>query len=56
MKWMLENDPERLELYFVVDEEVFGDTIERELKPNGGQIAVTEENKKEYIEYVPSCM
>ena len=50
LKWILENDPECLDLYFAVDEEVFGETKERELKKDGGDIAVTEDNKREYIE------
>ena len=39
-----------LDLTFSVDEEVLGQMTERELKPNGRNIAVTEKNKKEYIE------
>ena len=39
-----------LDLTFSVDEEVLGQMTERELKPNGKNIAVTEKNKKEYIE------
>ncbi len=108
LKWILENDPECLDLYFSVDEEAFGEvsglfenmfslhsnscarlmqlssarslvtqlcskqheqfefrsavttprptinfplqTKERELKPGGKDIAVTNENKKEYME------
>ena len=52
LNWILENDPECLDLYFSVDEEVFGETKERNLKEGGGEIAVTNDNKKEYIEYV----
>jgi E3 ubiquitin-protein ligase HECW2 len=39
-----------LDLTFSVDEEVLGQMTERELKPNGKNIPVTEKNKKEYIE------
>jgi len=52
LKWILENDPECLELTFAVDEEVFGQTQERELKPGGAQIPICEANKKEYIDMV----
>jgi E3 ubiquitin-protein ligase NEDD4 len=36
-------------LLFSVDEENFGATLSRELKPNGGKISVTNANKDEYI-------
>ncbi|ELT89361.1 hypothetical protein CAPTEDRAFT_220633 [Capitella teleta] len=52
LKWILENDPECLDLYFSVDEEVFGQTQERELKPGGKDIPVCEDNKREYIDMV----
>lgn len=47
--WIKENDPAELELTFCVDEDQFGQTSQRELKTNGGQINVTDENKTEYI-------
>lgn len=47
--WIKENDPSELGLTFQVDEENFGATISRELKPNGGKISVTDANKDEYI-------
>jgi E3 ubiquitin-protein ligase NEDD4 len=34
---------------FLVDEENFGATLSRELKPSGGKISVTNANKDEYI-------
>jgi hypothetical protein len=52
LMWIMENDPECLELTFSIDEEVFGMTSERELKPNGKQIPVTNSNKREYVELV----
>ncbi|CAH1797217.1 unnamed protein product [Owenia fusiformis] len=52
LMWIMENDPEVLDLTFSVDEEVFGETVTRDLKPGGEEIAVTEENKKEYIDLV----
>ncbi|VDI22521.1 E3 ubiquitin-protein ligase HECW2 [Mytilus galloprovincialis] len=50
--WIKENDITELDmdLTFSVNEEVFGQVTERELKPNGKTLAVTERNKKEYIE------
>lgn len=47
--WIKENDPSELMLTFSVDEETFGHTSQRELKPNGADIEVTNENKDEYI-------
>ncbi|CAF1201359.1 unnamed protein product [Rotaria magnacalcarata] len=52
LKYILENDPTDLDLYFVVSEEVLGDLREHELKPGGQHIQVTDENKQEYIEMV----
>jgi E3 ubiquitin-protein ligase NEDD4 len=48
------DDPETsledaLGLNFVVQEERFGEKLEYELKPNGHNIMVTEENSQEYI-------
>ena len=50
LKWILDNDPQDLDLYFTVDEELFGQMKVTELKPGGGDIRVTNENKKEYIQ------
>ena len=47
--WIKENDPLELDLNFAVDEESFGKTFQIELKPNGTNIPVTNENKHEYI-------
>ncbi|KZC11019.1 E3 ubiquitin-protein ligase Nedd-4 [Dufourea novaeangliae] len=47
--WIKENDPSELELTFCVDEESFGHTSQRELKPDGANIPLTDENKDEYI-------
>lgn len=49
--WIKENDPSELDLNFAVDEESFGKTIQRELKPNGTNVPVTNDNKHEYIKY-----
>lgn len=48
--WIKENDPSELELTFSIDEDSLGITSQRELKPGGANIAVTNENKDEYIE------
>ncbi|PIK44806.1 putative E3 ubiquitin-protein ligase HECW2-like [Apostichopus japonicus] len=51
LSWMRDNDITGvLDLLFTADEEVFGQIMERELKPNGKNIPVTEKNKKEYIQ------
>ncbi|XP_054006038.1 E3 ubiquitin-protein ligase Nedd-4 isoform X2 [Hylaeus anthracinus] len=47
--WIKENDPSELELTFCVDEESFGHTSQRELKPDGANIPLTDVNKDEYI-------
>ncbi|KIJ62633.1 hypothetical protein HYDPIDRAFT_176429 [Hydnomerulius pinastri MD-312] len=51
--WMLKNDiTDVLDETFSVTEDRFGEIIEVELRPGGANIAVTEENKKEYVEAV----
>lgn len=40
-----------LEMYFSVDKEILGEIKSHDLKPNGGNILVTEENKEEYIRW-----
>ncbi|KAL0966122.1 hypothetical protein UPYG_G00291180 [Umbra pygmaea] len=51
LQWMKDNDiTDVLDLTFTVNEEVFGQVTERELKSGGSNINVTEKNKKEYIE------
>uniref|UniRef100_A0A8D0HIX6 E3 ubiquitin-protein ligase NEDD4-like n=1 Tax=Sphenodon punctatus TaxID=8508 RepID=A0A8D0HIX6_SPHPU len=52
LKWILENDPTELDLMFCIDEENFGQTYQVDLKPNGSDIMVTNENKREYIDLV----
>uniref|UniRef100_A0A672Z962 E3 ubiquitin-protein ligase n=1 Tax=Sphaeramia orbicularis TaxID=375764 RepID=A0A672Z962_9TELE len=52
LMWILENDPTDLDLRFTIDEELFGQTHQHELKPGGTEIVVTNENKKEYIHLV----
>lgn len=43
-----------LEMFFSVDKEILGEVTTHELKADGGNIQVTEENKEEYIRY--SCI
>ncbi|XP_054277378.1 E3 ubiquitin-protein ligase Nedd-4-like isoform X2 [Macrosteles quadrilineatus] len=50
--WIKENNPTELELTFAVDEDSLGHTSQRELKPNGANIPINEENKDEYIKLV----
>ncbi|KAJ2721794.1 hypothetical protein GGI07_003728 [Coemansia sp. Benny D115] len=50
LKWTLENDITDMDFTFSVDDERFGQHIEVELKPGGKDIAVTEENKAEFVQ------
>jgi len=52
LQWVKDSDISELDLdlTFSVVEEVAGKVIEKELKPNGKNIAVTEKNKRDYIE------
>lgn len=52
LQWVKDSDISDLDLdlTFSVVEEVAGKVIEKELKPNGKAVAVTEKNKREYIE------
>ncbi|KAJ7632408.1 hypothetical protein FB45DRAFT_912361 [Roridomyces roridus] len=53
MMWMLENDiTDIIDETFTTTEERFGELVTIELKPGGGNVPVTEENKKEYVEHV----
>ncbi|XP_073671886.1 E3 ubiquitin-protein ligase NEDD4 isoform X2 [Paramisgurnus dabryanus] len=52
LKWILENDPADLDLRFTIDEELFGQTHQHELKPGGAEIVINNINKKEYIHLV----
>ncbi|KAI5965231.1 hulA [Candida pseudojiufengensis] len=53
LKWILDNDiTDILDLTFSTEEEIFGDRVEVDLKPNGKEIEVTEENKHEYVELI----
>ncbi|XP_015220115.1 itchy E3 ubiquitin protein ligase a [Lepisosteus oculatus] len=52
--WIKENNIEEcgLEMYFSVDKEILGEVTTHELKPDGSNVLVTEENKEEYIKLV----
>lgn len=52
--WIRDNNIEEcgLEMFFSVDFELLGEIKPHELKPNGGDIRVTEENKEEYLNLV----
>ncbi|KAI8420486.1 hypothetical protein MSG28_008972 [Choristoneura fumiferana] len=52
LMWIKEHDPSDLYLTFSVDEEQFGKTIQRDLKPGGANIPVDQDNKDEYIKLV----
>lgn len=41
-----------LEMYFSVDMEILGKITSHDLKPDGANVLVTEENKEEYIGWV----
>uniref|UniRef100_H3BIG6 E3 ubiquitin-protein ligase n=1 Tax=Latimeria chalumnae TaxID=7897 RepID=H3BIG6_LATCH len=52
--WIKENNIEEcgLEMYFSVDKEILGEVKTHDLKSDGSNILVTEENKEEYIRLV----
>jgi len=52
LRWIMENDPKELDLYFSVDEDFFGQMQQHELKPGGSEIPVMNDNKQEYIDLV----
>ncbi|KAG8884851.1 hypothetical protein FRB97_003057 [Tulasnella sp. 331] len=53
MTWMLENDiTDVIDETFTTTEDRFGEMVTIELKPGGENVAVTEENKGEYVECV----
>ncbi|XP_056607624.1 LOW QUALITY PROTEIN: itchy E3 ubiquitin protein ligase a [Triplophysa dalaica] len=54
LMWIKDNSLEEcgLEMFFSVDKEILGEVTTHELKPDGGNIQVTEENKEEYIRLV----
>ena len=39
-------------MFFAVDMEILGELKSHDLKPEGSEVQVSEENKEEYIKYV----
>ncbi|SCV66926.1 BQ2448_5572 [Microbotryum intermedium] len=53
LTWMLENDiTDVLDNTFSAEDDRFGETVTIDLKPGGSEVAVTNENKKEYVQLV----
>ncbi|KAG1048564.1 hypothetical protein G6F43_009055 [Rhizopus delemar] len=53
LKWIIDNDiTDVLDLTFSVDDDRFGEVVTVDLKEDGRNIEVTEENKKEYVDLV----
>ncbi|KAH7916011.1 hypothetical protein BJ138DRAFT_1169535 [Hygrophoropsis aurantiaca] len=53
LTWMLENDiTDVIDETFTTTEERFGELVTIELKPGGGDVDVTEDNKKDYVDHV----
>ncbi|CAF1649752.1 unnamed protein product, partial [Didymodactylos carnosus] len=50
--WIKDNNVSDMDLYFYVNEEYCGKIIEKELKPDGKNILVTEKNKKEFLDLI----
>jgi E3 ubiquitin-protein ligase NEDD4 len=50
LTYILEHDAEDLDMTFSTEDERFGETLEIDLKPNGRNIPVTNENKQEYVD------
>ena len=56
LKWLLNNDIEVLHQYFCETIDFFGKPVVHNLTPNGRNIVVTNENKKEFIQKVSYFM
>ena len=54
LQWLLDHDIDglELELSFSLETDVFGTTQLVELKPDGASTAVTDDNKREYVQLV----
>lgn len=50
LQWMLDNDVDELGAVFAVDDDQFGVIVEEDLIPNGRNIAVTNDNKSDYVD------
>lgn len=49
LNWVLENDVTDLSLTFSIHREILSTTYVVDLIPNGRNVEVTQENKKEYV-------
>lgn len=53
LQWIIDNDiTDVLDLTFSAEDDKFGQIVEVDLKPDGRNIDVTEENKHEYVELI----
>ncbi|KAF7723562.1 E3 ubiquitin-protein ligase pub1 [Apophysomyces ossiformis] len=53
LMWILDNDiTDVLDLTFSADDDRFGEMVTVDLKPDGQNIEVTEDNKKEYVDLI----
>ncbi|KAK9466291.1 hypothetical protein V1512DRAFT_264301 [Lipomyces arxii] len=53
LSWTLENDiTDILDLTFSIEDDRFGELVTLDLKPDGRNIPVTNENKREYVELI----
>ena len=54
LRWMLDNDLSEMDIpqSFVVERDRFGKLLHKELKPNGLNEVVTNDNKEEYVRQV----
>ena len=52
LKWIIENDVNDLDMDFTSQQEIFGKNKLVELKPNGKNLTVDNENKQEYIRLI----
>lgn len=53
LQWIIDNDiTDVLDLTFSAEDDKFGEIVEVDLKPDGRNIEVTEENKHEYVEFI----
>lgn len=53
LQWIMDNDiTDILDLTFSAEDDKFGQIVEVDLKPDGRNIEVTEENKHEYVELI----
>lgn len=50
--WILENDITLFDLTFSYEADDFGYVVTKDLIPNGHDIVVTEQNKKEYVKQI----